>query len=94
MTLIIPRTSNPLRVALRDRSKRQFANQVALADALSGTVVRVAKERQMRIPEVMDGLLCSICSVVQGAVPENEWDDVGAILADELRSRLTVTGVN
>jgi hypothetical protein len=32
-------------------------------------------------------------SCVQAMAPEEEWADVGVILADELRRRLTVTGV-
>lgn len=81
-----------LRQVLRERSGQSFVNQIAMTDAMSNTVLRVTKNRRMRIPEVMDALLTTLVSFVQSQAPHEEWDDVGAILAEELRRRMTVTG--
>lgn len=84
--------STYLRQVLRERSGQSFVNQIAMSDAMSNTVLRVTKNRRMRIPEVMDALLTTLVSFVQSQAPHEEWDDVGAILAEELRRRMTVTG--
>lgn len=81
-----------LRHALRERSGHSFMNQVAMTDAMSHAVLRVTRDRRMRVPEVMDALLTTLVSFVQSQAPHEEWDDVGAILAEEMRRRMTVTG--
>lgn len=86
-------TTNPLREFLDSRDGKRFETQVALSSALVHTTKRVAMARRLRAVEVLDGLLAALVSAVQAAVPENEWNDVGTILADVLRTRLTVTGV-
>ena len=82
-----------LRELLRTRAGRQFETQVALADALSHAVSQTARGRRMRMHEVVDGLICSLCSVVQSQAPEAEWGDVGKVMAEEIERRMTVTGV-
>ena len=89
-----PGRSNPLREFLQSRNGLKFKQEVALADALSLAVTRTAQKHRMRNPDVLNGLLASIVSCVQAMAPENEWASVGEILADELRQRLTVTGVS
>ena len=87
------RGSQVLRDALRTRSARQFQTQVALANALSRAVQQTAREHRLRMSEVIDGLICSLCSVVQSQAPEEEWADVGATIAEEVQRRMCVTGV-
>ena len=83
-----------LRDLLRSRSTRQFAMQVALTDELTKAVKRSARSHKMRIAEVIDAMICALCSCVQSQAPEGEWGDVGAVIAEEIRRRMTVTGVN
>lgn len=96
--ILIPRSVasrlHPLREALRKRDERMFRNQVELAEGFQREVSVVTRRRRMRSPEVMDAVLMQLVCVVQAAVPTEEWGEVGKILADELRSRLTVTGDN
>lgn len=87
------RHSNPLREFLESRDGRKFATQVALSDALSRATQQTAKRHKMRNPEVLDGLITAIVSCVQAMAPEEEWGDVGAVLADVMRGRLTVRDV-
>lgn len=90
----VPRGSHKLRDALRERSEKAFRNDVALSDVLSLAVQHTARKRRMRNPEVLSALLTALASCVQAMAPEDEWRDVGAILAEELRARLTVAQVN
>jgi hypothetical protein len=89
-----PGRSNPLREFLRSRDAKRFSTQVALSDALSRATAQTARKHRMRNTEVLDGLITALVSCVQAMAPENEWADVGHILADEVQRRLTVTGVN
>lgn len=97
-SLIIPGFSpsrgNPLREFLESRDGRKFKLQVAMSEAMSRTVQRVARAHRMQTKDVLDALLTSLVSAVQASAPETEWSDVAAILADVMRDRLTVTGVN
>lgn len=83
-----------LRDMLRTRSVRQFTTQVAMSDELTKAVKRCARSHKMRIHEVIDAMMCALCSCVQSQAPEAEWGDVGAVIAEEIRRRMTVTGVN
>jgi hypothetical protein len=85
---------NPLREALRERSEAQFRRGVELSDVMSVAVQQVARKRKLRNTEVLDAQLTALSSCVQAMAPEAEWDDIGAILAEELRARLTVKQVN
>ena len=88
-----PSRSNPFREYLRSRDGKKFRTQVLLSDAMSKAVSRVAKSNPMRTPEVLDGLVTALVSAVQATVPEDQWAVVSHILSDEVRDRLTVTGV-
>jgi hypothetical protein len=97
--IIIPssmrtRRSNPLREFLETRDGKKFRLQVTMSDALSSTVARVAKEHRMQTKDVLDAMVTALVSCAQAAAPHEEWNDVGAILADVVRDRMTVTGVN
>ena len=93
--LILPfRDSNPLREFLASRDGRRFKLQVAMSDAMSRTVQRVAREHKMQTKDVLDALLTALVSAVQAVAPPSEWGDVAEILADVMRDRLTVTGEN
>ena len=70
------------------RTQRTFENQMAVADRLSALVLR----RNMSVGETLDALLTSLVSIVQARASAEEWGDVGETLAQEIRSRLTVTG--
>lgn len=86
-------STHPLREFLADGpDPRRFHNQAALVDAISAAVQMAASRRRMRNPEVLDALLMATASFVQSVAPVGEWNDIGAILADELRARLQVTG--
>ena len=81
--------SNPIESYFRGpHTARRFENQMAVADVMS----QLAINRRMNPAEIFDALLCSVCSIVQGATTPDEWADAGEFLADELRRRLTVTG--
>ena len=86
--------SHPLRQFLDSRDARRFETQVALTDSLSLAAQRTARKYRMRQPEVLDGLVTALVSCVQAMAPETEWGEVGAVLADVIQRRLTVTGVN
>jgi len=94
--IIIPgrqRHSHPLRDILAEKpDRRRFKNQIDLVDALSAAVVKLAATNRMRVPEVLDALLTATASFIQSQAPKEEWGDVGAICAEELRARLVVTG--
>jgi hypothetical protein len=92
--LILPRAPrNALQEFLRTRDGQDFANTVQLSDRLSREVSAWAKKNKMRNAAVLKALLGSITSCVQAMAPEEEWEDVAAILAEELRGRLTVRQV-
>lgn len=72
----------------RPAHRGQFYAVTEMVDALS----RLAVRRRLTIPETMDAVLLSLIALVQAAVPNEEWDNVGRQIADEVRRRLTVTG--
>lgn len=91
--LILPyRRSNRFRDKLQKRDERTFRNQVAMTDAVARAVQRTSTERGLDVAQTLDTLLTVIASFVQSQAPTSEWGDVGAVLSDELRARLTVTG--
>jgi hypothetical protein len=97
MTLILPSTArvsrrNKLREALGGRDERSFRNGVAMTNAVAAAVQRVAQERGLRMPEVLDALICTLVSFIQSQAPNSEWATAGEVIADEVRSRLLVTG--
>jgi hypothetical protein len=77
-----------LNALFRATSRRQFENQMAVADRLS----RLAVVREMDVAETMDALICSLCSIVQARALPAEWGDVGETICDEVKRRLLVTG--
>jgi hypothetical protein len=97
--IIIPshfrtRGDHPFREFLESRDGRKFAIQVEMAAAMIGAVNTVSKRRRLKVPDVLDSVLAALVSIVQGAVPPEEWAEVSGILADTLRGRLMITGVN
>ena len=84
--------THPLREALREKSGRYFLNHQILTAAFVEVTSAVARRQRMRNPELLEALLTTLVSAAQAMAPASEWDDVGAILADELRARLTVAG--
>lgn len=78
--------STNLRDQFRTRSKRQFATQAALADALSLTAVRM----KMQTGEVLEGLICNVVSIVQARAMPEEWMQVGESVCEEIKRRLIV----
>ena len=94
--LILPygnrRRSHPLRDKLRERDEKTFRNQVAMTDAVAQAVQRTCGPRGLSVPQVLDSLLTVLVSFVQSQAPTSEWASVGEVLADEMRSRLLVTG--
>ena len=91
--LILPRASHPLREELRkEPDERRFRNQVALTAAFTRSVRQVADQRKMSVLEMLDAILMTLTAFLQARAPVEEWETAGAILADELRARLTVTG--
>lgn len=93
-TPIVPRGSHPLRDALRRHDERQFRLDVGLSDILSTAVEQWARKNRTRNPELLGAMLTAVVSAVQAMAPEDEWETVGAILAEELRARLSVRQVN
>jgi hypothetical protein len=98
MTLILPpgmRSSrnSKLRDALGEHNAHTFATEMAMADALSMAAQKVARQHKLKGPDILRSVLTSLVSIVQSGIPESEWDEVGQILADEIRARLTVTGI-
>lgn len=93
-SIIIPgRTRhNRLHDALTRTDEATFRNGVALTAAFTSAMRRVMDGRKMEKGDAMNALLTTLVSFVQAQAPVDEWDDVGAILAGELRARLTVTG--
>lgn len=85
--------SHPLCELLRGQDVRKFNTQIALSDALSRAVQTTARRHRLRNPEVLDGLLTALASMVQAMAPETEWNEISAVLADEIQRRLTVTGI-
>ncbi|MDE2100359.1 MAG: hypothetical protein KGL39_24115 [Patescibacteria group bacterium] len=85
-----PARDGRLREFLDTRSGRQFAMQVEMSDRMSRLVAEVARRHRMRNPEVLDAVLCALVSAVQAMAPEQEWGDIGQILAEVLIRRLTV----
>lgn len=69
-------------------SKRQFLNQMAVADRLSA----ISVQRKMSVSETLDALLCSVCSIVQARATPSEWSEIGETIGEEIKRRLTVTG--
>ena len=67
---------------------RRFENQMAFTDVMS----QLATNRHMNPAEILDALLCAMCSMVQGVTSADEWGDAGDLLGDEVKRRLTVTG--
>lgn len=84
--------SNRMRDALVRRDEGTFRNEVALTAAFTAATRRVMENRKLTNGELLNALLTTLVSAVQAKAPPEEWGDAGAILADELRSRLTVTG--
>jgi hypothetical protein len=91
--VILLTNSNRFREGLREINHAKFLVQADLAKEMSAAVSRVGRRRKLRSPDVIEGVMIQLVSAVQAAVPETEWDDVGRILATEIRDRLTVTGV-
>lgn len=97
MSLILPGSyrasrSNRLRDAMGERNEKAFRNQVAMTNAVAAAVQRVAQERGLSMPQVLDSLVTALVSFVQSQAPVEEWRAASEIVADEVRSRLTVTG--
>lgn len=91
--LIIPGSSK-FRDALNARSERKFTSQAMLADHMSMAVKLTARKYKMTVPDVIEGVLVQLVSIVQASVPETEWSDVSQALCEQVSQRLTVTGVH
>lgn len=98
MSIWIPHTppsrAHPLREFLRSRDGQQFREAVVMTDAVSKAVQRVLAGQKLKNANVMQALLTTLVSAVQAIAPEEEWNDVAIILAEELRARLTIDQVN
>jgi hypothetical protein len=93
--IIIPRSlgpprHHPLRELLRERDAKDFRDGVLMTDAVSRAVERVLTQQRLRNTHVLRALVTCLVSAVQAMAPTEEWADVGVILADEIRARLTV----
>ena len=79
---------NNLNALFGARSRRQFKCQMAIADATSLVAVR----NDMKLHEIMEGLICSLVSIVQARAQPTEWGNIGRTIAHEIENRLLVTG--
>lgn len=93
--LILPSSyrSNPLAEYLRGRDAGDFADGVALTREMVKAVSRVAGKRHLSNKAILRAMVTTLASAVQAAAPESEWQEVGDILATEIKARLTVEAV-
>lgn len=91
MALLLPRPStNRFADFLAEvGGSRRFDTHRAMTSAMA----RCAQHHHMSPVEAIEAALTSLVSAVQASAPESEWREVGERIADEVRRRLTVTGV-
>lgn len=95
-SIIIPNRTSTNRFAdyiQKVGGERRFRTHARLAQCMAIAVEHAAKAERMNPAEIIEGVLTSLVSAVQASAPESEWSEVGARLSDEMKRRLTVTGV-
>ena len=79
---------------LREKDERDFRLGIEMTDIMSVAAQRIAMKRGMRKAEIFKAIMTALVSYVQFLAPEDQWEDVGDTLANELKARLTVRQVN
>lgn len=81
---------HPFREFLRTRDGQDFREGAVLTAGVAEVTQRLCRRHGFRELNIVRALVTALVSFVQAAVPADAWAETGAILADEIRARLTV----